>query len=73
MLAAVAGVDWAALVGQPLSLTPALSRWERENLLRSLVPSGVKQRLGSPEWEKAAESCSLSQRERGGVRESGAH
>ena len=52
-------------LGHVLSLTPALSRWERENLPGRCEP---KER---PRWQKRVLRRSLSQRERAGVRENG--
>ena len=52
-------------LGHVLSLTPALSRWERENLPGRYEP---KER---PRWHQRVLRRSLSQRERAGVRENG--
>jgi hypothetical protein len=59
---------------QALSLTPALSRWERENRLPVLGTFGniqMRHVLMKIEEFRAKVGVSLSQRERAGVREKG--
>jgi len=58
-------------VDERLSLTPALSRWERENHWPPLVKSGDGANPRASEHIKMGECGSLSQRERARVRENG--
>ena len=54
-----------------LSLTPALSRWERENCFQRLGKTASDFCLMTFDFTGTDNGCSLSQRERVRVRENG--